>query len=81
MPIIQKPVIKRYLCTAFDDTQFITSELEYETVWQEKDGVRFPTRGPILANKIIWVPEFSIAYGVSWRPLKRWIAVKEVIEL
>jgi hypothetical protein len=81
MSIIQKPVIKSYLCTAFDDTQFITNSIEYETIWLEKDGVRFPIRGPILAKKVICVPEYSIAYGVSWKPLERWIAIKEFIEL
>ncbi len=81
MHVIQKPVIKRYLCTAYDDTQFVTTELKYETIWQEKDGVRFPMRGPILANKPIWIPEYSIAYGVCGYWLERWIAVKEFIDL
>ena len=81
MPIIQKPVIKRYLCTAYDDTQFVTTEIECETVQQEKDGIRFPIVSSILANKPVWISDYSIAYGICGHWVDRWIAIKEFIEL
>lgn len=72
---------KKYLCTAYDGTQFTTYYLKQEFGWLEKDNVKFPvpTTG-LLANKQIWIPEFSFAYGISWRVEDHWVAVKEAIE-
>jgi hypothetical protein len=74
--------LKRYLCTTYDNEQFITYSIKQEIAWLEKGGIKFPALATgLLANKQTWIPEFSFAYGISWHTVDNWVAVKEAVEV
>ena len=81
---IGKPKLKKYLCTTYDGTQFISFDIKREVVWVEKNGVRFPSAATgILANRPRCIPVFSmdIFSSIDYVVVDDWVAVKEVVEI
>lgn len=81
---IGKPKLKKYLCTDYDGTQFVAFDVKRETVWMEKDGIRFPTPATgLLANRPRCIPVFSLSgfSSIDWVVEDHWVAVREAIEI
>lgn len=81
---IGKPKLKKYLCTAYDGTQFISFDVKTEVVWEEKNGIRFPSAVTgLLANRLRCVPVFSmnVFSSIDYVVVDDWVAVKEAIEI
>ena len=81
---IGKPKLKKYLCTAYDGTQFVSFDIKREVVWKEKNGIRFPVAVTgILANRPRCIPVLSmnIFSSIDYVVVDDWVAVKEAIEI